>query len=92
MTHFTGEDRRRIIIISIIIIIIIIFIISSSSSSMNIIIYCWLIAQSTVQGHLRAFHTFKFRTQVEYNTKHAHDIHEKHTNIIRKVVPSVSLS
>ena len=55
MTHFTGEDRRRIIIISIIIIIIIIFIISSSSSSMNIIIYCWLIAQSTVQGHLRAF-------------------------------------
>ena len=33
-----------------------------------IIIYCWLIkviAQSTAQGHLRAFHKFKFRTQVE---------------------------
>ena len=57
-----------------------------------IIIYCWLIARSTAQGHLRAFHKLKFRTQVEYNTKHAHYIHIKHTNIIRKVVPSVSLS
>ena len=29
--------------------------------------------------------------QVEYNTKHAHYINVKHTNIIRKLVPSVSL-
>ena len=58
----------------------------------NLFIYCWLIAQSSAQGHLRAFHKFKFRTQVEYNTKHAHYINVKHTNIIRKVVPSVSLS
>ena len=64
------------------------------------IIYCWLvvivivivIAQSTAQGHPRAFHKFTFRTQVEYNTKHAHYINVKHTNIIRKVVPSASLS
>ena len=40
------------------------------------------IAQSTTQGH----------TQVEYNTKHAHYINIKHTNIIQKVVPSVLLS
>ena len=33
-----------------------------------------VIAQSTAQGHLRAFHKFKFCTQVEYNTKHAHYI------------------
>ena len=46
-------------------------------------IYCWLIAQSTAQGHLRAFHKFKFCTQVEYNTKHAHYTNVKH--IIRKV-------
>ena len=57
-------------------------------------IYCWLIviAQSTAQGHLRAFHKFKFCIQVKYNTKHAHYINVKHINIIRKVVPSVSLS
>ena len=53
--------------------------------------YCWLIALSTAQGQLRAFHKFKFCTQVEYNTKHAHYINIKHTNIIRKVVPLVSL-
>ena len=29
--------------------------------------------------------------QVEHNTKHAHYINVKHTNIIRKVVPSVLL-
>ena len=62
----------------------------------NIIIYylllAYVIAQSTAQGHLRAFHKFKFRTQVEHNTKHAHHINAKHTNTIRKVVPSVSLS
>ena len=57
-----------------------------------IIIYCWLIAQSPARGRLRAFSQVKFRTQIEYNTKHAYDIHVKHTNIIRKVVPSVSLS
>ena len=57
-----------------------------------IIIYCWLIAQSTAQGHRRAFHKFKFCTKVEYNTKHAHYIKLKHTNIIQKVVPSVSVS
>ena len=57
-----------------------------------IIMYCWLTAQLTAQGHLRAFHKFKFRTQVGYNTKYAHYIHVNHTNIIRKAVPSVSLS
>ena len=33
-------------------------------------IYWRLIAQSTVQGHLRAFHTFKSRTSwIQYNNK-----------------------
>ena len=50
-------------------------------------ICCWLIARSTAQGHLRAVHKFKFRTQVEYNTKHAHDMKAKHTNIIPKGSP-----
>ena len=43
-----------------------------------IIIYCWLTAQSTAQGHLRVFHKFKFHTQVDYNTKHAHYTNVKH--------------
>ena len=47
----------------------------------TVFIYCWLIAQSTAQGHLRAFDKFKFCTQVEYNTKHAHYINVKHANI-----------
>ena len=55
-------------------------------------IYCWLIAQSVAQSHHRAFHKFLFCTQVEYNTKHAHYINVNHTNIIRKLVPSVSHS
>ena len=52
-----------------------------------------LLAQSTAQGHLGAFHKCKFSTQVEYNTKHAHymNVKLKHTNIIRKVIPSVLL-
>ena len=36
-----------------------------------------VIAQSTAQGHLRPFQKFKFRTQFEYNTKHAHYINFK---------------
>ena len=47
---------------------------------------------STAQVHLRAFHKFKFRAPVEHNTKHAHYINVKHTNINQKVVPSGSLS
>ena len=62
------------------------------SACFILFIYCWLIAQSTAQGHLTAFHKFKFHTQVQYNTKHAHYINVKHTNIIQKIVPSVSLS
>ena len=63
----------------------------SLTNNTLIIIYCWVTAQSTAQGHLRAFHNFKFRIQVEYNTKHAHYTNVKHTNIIQKVAPSVSL-
>ena len=37
------------------------------------------------------FSTSSNLAQVEYNTKHAHYIHVKHTNIIRKLVPSVLL-
>ena len=62
---------------------------TSINQSMYLFIYCWLIAQSTAQGHLWAFYKFKFRTHVEYNTKHAHYINVKHTNLIRKEVPSV---
>ena len=50
----------------------------------DLFIYCWLIAQSSAQTHLRAFHKFKFRTQVEYNTKHAHYINAKHKIYRRK--------
>ena len=35
-----------------------------------IIIYCWLIAQSTAQSHLGAFHKFKFCKQVEYKLQY----------------------
>ena len=49
----------------------------------DLFIYCWLIAQSTAQGHLGAFHKFKFCTQLEYNTKQAHYINVKHTNMYR---------
>ena len=53
-----------------------------------------LLAYSPVNrsGHLRAFYKFKFRTQVEYNTKQAHYINVKDTNISRKVVPSVCIA
>ena len=56
--------------------------------------YHLLLASSQVNrsGSPQAFHKFKFRTQVEYNSKHAYYINVKHTDIIRKVVPSVSLS
>ena len=50
-----------------------------------------VIAQSTAQGHLRASFTSSNFAQVEYNTKHAHNINVKHTNMIQKLVPSVSL-
>ena len=40
----------------------------------------------------QGFSQVKFRTQVENNTKHAHYTNVKHTNVIQKVVPSVSLS
>ena len=33
-----------------------------------IIIYCWLIAQSTAQGHLRAFHKYKEAEEIHYYT------------------------
>ena len=49
-------------------------------------IYWRLIDQSTAQGHLRAFHKFKSRNSwIQYKTC------TLHTNIIRKLVPSVSL-
>ena len=41
-----------------------------------LLIYCWLIAKSTAQGHLRAFHKFKFHTQIEYKT--IQNMHIKH--------------
>ena len=59
-----------------------------------LMIYLFLASSpvNSAQGHLRAFHKFKFRTQIEYSTKHAHYTHAKHTNVIRKLAPSVSLS
>ena len=51
-----------------------------ASSWYCLFVYWRLIAPPTAQGHLRTF------------TKHAHYINIKHTNIIRKLVPSVLLS
>ena len=50
----------------------------------------YVTAQSTAQGHSGLF-TSSNLAQVEYNTKHAHYINVKYTNINRQLVPSVSL-
>ena len=56
-----------------------------------ILFYWRFIAQSTAQGHLRAF-TSSNLARVEYGTKHARFMNVKHTNIIRrKLVLSVLL-